>query len=203
LRIGGTAGQQKGSAPARAESTGPGSTPPEALLPAVELAGESEAAVAARDLKAAVALKVPRIPDSEAAEPPPRGEPEAAPPTRAASDAGLESERLKEEQTAAPDGAALGPLIPPVLLRAAWRSYPDVARKRKSQGMVEVRILVDVNGNVADVEVLRSSGEETLNQTALESARTMVFRPATRGGQPVPVWFNYRFDFSLPQPGSS
>ena len=40
--------------------------------------------------------------------------------------------------------------------------------------------------------------DPALSAAAIESARSMKFRPATRGGRPVSVWYNYRFDFTLP-----
>jgi protein TonB len=90
------------------------------------------------------------------------------------------------------------PLEPPVVLRAAWFAYPEEARRRRSEGNVEVRILVDTAGGVAAVELEEGAADTTLNAAALAAARTMRFRPARRGDQPVTVWFNYRFSFALP-----
>ena len=89
-------------------------------------------------------------------------------------------------------------LIPPVVLKAAWLEYPRDARKRKSEGDVEVRILVDATGSVDDVTIESGTSDESLNRAALDAAHTMRFRAAQQGGRPVAVWFNYRFTFRLP-----
>lgn len=95
-------------------------------------------------------------------------------------------------------GGVNGLLIPPVVIKAAWLEYPREARKRKSEGSVEVRILVDLDGQVSAVEVERGTSDESLNQAALAAARLMRFRAARQGGRPVAVWFNYQFSFRLP-----
>jgi protein TonB len=105
------------------------------------------------------------------------------------------------ESEPSPVVAPVGPLIPPVLLKAAWLPYPDQALKRKAEAHVEVRILVGEDGNVANVELAAPAVDSALGRAALESARSMKFKPATRGGVPVPVWYSYRFDFSLPRSG--
>jgi protein TonB len=121
------------------------------------------------------------------------------PPSPDAANGAADMAPLAPDTTVAPPAAApLAPLEPPVVLRAAWFAYPEEARRRRSEGDVEVRILVDTSGGVQAVELEEGAIDTTLNAAALDAARTMRFRPARRGDVPVAVWFNYRFSFALP-----
>ncbi|HEX7880182.1 MAG TPA: energy transducer TonB, partial [Candidatus Eisenbacteria bacterium] len=95
-------------------------------------------------------------------------------------------------------GGGEGLLLPPVVLKAAWLEYPKEARKRKSEGDVELRILVNESGGVSAVEIEKGSSDPLLDQAAIDAARTMRFRAARQGTRPVAVWFNYQFSFRLP-----
>lgn len=177
--------------PVRFEAADSGNTPP-ALLSLLE-----PGAAHPGDDRAPITLEVsPPAPPDTAPESPPVVEPPliavvppGPPPVEtpvAPSDAGPEP----------PAEAAV--LSPPIVLRAAWFSYPEEARRRRAEGNVDVRILVDTGGGVAAVTIESGVADSTLNRAALDAARTMKFRPAHRGGTPVAVWFNYRFTFALP-----
>jgi protein TonB len=61
---------------------------------------------------------------------------------------------------------------------------------------VIVRILVDEGGAVARAEVYQPrAGLEEFERAALAAARNLRFRPALRGGAPVPAWLNWPVDF--------
>jgi TonB family protein len=69
-------------------------------------------------------------------------------------------------------------------------------------GTVEMSILVDEKGNVAEARVLRvesrPSGAEyeaVLRDAALKSAQKWRFEPAQQGGVAVRVWLPVRIDF--------
>ncbi len=169
------------------------------------------------DLARGVTLAVPRVVEEPQADPAvpavppqdtPAGEEEGRSlealdrPGRDADSEAHEAAALPEAISPAPPGApraSEGPLISPVLLRAAWVPYPAEALRRKMEGPVEVRVRVEVDGTVTDVEIVSSSPDSSLNRAALESARSMIFRPATQSGRSVSVWYNYRFDFKLPR----
>ncbi|MBI5063722.1 MAG: energy transducer TonB [Desulfatitalea sp.] len=59
--------------------------------------------------------------------------------------------------------------------------YPSAARRRNLQGTVLLEVLVDREGQAAKVEVLRGSGHEMLDRSALDSVRRWRFTPARRG----------------------
>lgn len=55
-----------------------------------------------------------------------------------------------------------------------------------------VRVLVDRDGRVAEVRILRSSGSETVDRTFADGLRTARFRAALLDDTPVPAWFETR-----------
>ncbi|WP_332813547.1 energy transducer TonB, partial [Ramlibacter sp.] len=68
---------------------------------------------------------------------------------------------------------------------------PAISRRLGEYGTVLLRVTVGVNGTATRVELARSSGYERLDKAALEGARKLKFRPATRNG--VPVEWTYDF----------
>lgn len=171
-------------------------------------AGDSSRPVDPLETGAAVELDLPRIPEPPVP-PPPKPDPDTSrsekPPGPPPSEAGPAggNDVVNAEPQASPDAVPklAAPLVPPVLLKAAWLPYPEGALKRKAEAHVEVRILVGEDGSVARVELAEAAVDSALARAAIESARSMKFKPASRGGVPVPVWYSYRFDFSLPGPG--
>ncbi len=67
-----------------------------------------------------------------------------------------------------------------------------------NQGSVDIEIYVLPNGRVGDARVLRSSGFERMDQSALEEARRRWrMLPATRDGEPFAQWHRLRVVFKL------
>lgn len=76
--------------------------------------------------------------------------------------------------------------------------YPRPAMQRGLQGTVLLRIAVDHQGRVQQVEIEQSSGHAQLDRAALlQVSRHWRFRPALRGGQPVAGWVRVPIEFSL------
>jgi protein TonB len=89
-------------------------------------------------------------------------------------------------------------VIPPVLLRKPADEYPGPARQARVEGVVELRALVDENGAVVDVEVVRSSRRGYRFETAAErQARGRRYRPATKNDVPVRVWLPIVVNFKI------
>jgi len=74
----------------------------------------------------------------------------------------------------------------PIPLYKPEPPYSEEARKAKYQGTVELWIVVDAHGNVADVRVARPLGMG-LDEKAVEAVHTWRFKPAYRNGVAVPV----------------
>ncbi|MEO0098662.1 MAG: energy transducer TonB [candidate division WOR-3 bacterium] len=78
-------------------------------------------------------------------------------------------------------------------------SYPERARQAGIEGQVVVKVLLDIDGSVMEVELLKSSGNEALDEAALNAARQAKFTPAKQREIPVRVWVSIPFNFSLRQ----
>jgi TonB family protein len=86
----------------------------------------------------------------------------------------------------------------PVLLREVKPQYTSDAMRAKIQGTVLVECVVNKDGTVGDVQIVRSLDSVFgLDQEAIKAARQWRFRPGTRGGEPVPVLITIQLDFSL------
>jgi len=81
----------------------------------------------------------------------------------------------------------------PAELRAI---YPEQGRREQLEADVALQLLVDAGGKVADVRVLRASGDG-FDEAAQVAARRILFRPAERGGRPVAVWIPFTLKFRL------
>ncbi len=77
--------------------------------------------------------------------------------------------------------------------------YPERARQAGIEGQVVVKALLDIDGSVMEVEILKSSGNEALDEAALSAARMAKFTPARQRENPVRVWVSIPFNFSLRQ----
>jgi protein TonB len=68
-------------------------------------------------------------------------------------------------------------------------AYPPLARQQRVGGVVILRALIDDNGSVEQVQVLRGIKPDLgLDAAASSSVRNWRFRPATKDGVPVKIW---------------
>jgi len=67
-------------------------------------------------------------------------------------------------------------------------------------GEVILSLAVGVEGTPTEVQLVRSSGNEALDQAAVEGVQDWKFKPATRGGQPQPTTIQVPVSFNVPQP---
>lgn len=68
------------------------------------------------------------------------------------------------------------------------------------EGLVVLRLLVDVHGNVAQVSVTTGSGFTLLDEAAVDAARRWRFEPARDGDRPIAMPHEVRFRFRLDNP---
>ena len=80
--------------------------------------------------------------------------------------------------------------------RPTQPSYTDKARHALLQGTTVLWIVVGVHGDVEQAAVEKPLGLG-LDENALRTARTWKFKPATRGGTPIPVRLRVETSFSL------
>ncbi len=74
--------------------------------------------------------------------------------------------------------------------------YSEEARRDKLEGTVLLGVVVDAQGNVSDVRVLKPLGKG-LDEKAIGTVRTWKFRPGMRDGVPVPVRVAIEVAFKL------
>jgi protein TonB len=76
--------------------------------------------------------------------------------------------------------------------------YPAEMIRLGKEGVVEVEILVNPDGRVAEARILKSSGFSAFDRSTMEEARRKWrFKPATRDGVPYAQWTRQRVVFEL------
>jgi TonB family protein len=84
----------------------------------------------------------------------------------------------------------------PVVIDKINPKYPEEARKEKVMGVVTLETVINENGTVDEIEVLRSP-DERLSEAAVEAVSQWTFEPALCDGRPVGVYYNLTIKFSL------
>lgn len=78
--------------------------------------------------------------------------------------------------------------------------YPMSAIRGGHEGSLDLEVYVLANGRVGDARVVRSTGFDALDRSAMDEAkRKWRLAPATRNGEPVPQWHRLRVTFRLNQ----
>lgn len=89
-----------------------------------------------------------------------------------------------------------GDVRAPVKIHAPQPQYTPIARKARIQGVVIAQAVIDEEGNVASLEVLKGL-PMGLSETAVEAMERWKFEPATLNGEPVAVYYNLTVNFRL------
>ncbi|HEY8147339.1 MAG TPA: TonB family protein [Vicinamibacteria bacterium] len=91
-------------------------------------------------------------------------------------------------------------VIAPVALNKPSFTYPPIALRQRIEGKVDLSVLVDERGGVADARVVSGAGGRAgLNEAASDYVRRWKFRPATKEGVPVKTWTPVSVVFMLPR----
>ena len=78
-------------------------------------------------------------------------------------------------------------------------NYPPMAIQNKIQGKVIVQFVVEKDGSVGEVKVVRSVDKD-LDEEAIRLVKTLPdFTPGRQNGQAVPVWYTLPVTFKLPK----
>jgi protein TonB len=86
----------------------------------------------------------------------------------------------------------------PQPIETASPTYPEMARRAGVEGVVWVQSLVDKEGKVRDVRIVKPSGANAgFEEAAIEAAKKTLWKPAISNGQPVAVWISYKIIFTL------
>jgi len=89
-----------------------------------------------------------------------------------------------------------GDVKAPVKISSVDPQYTEIARKARIEGMVIIEAIIDREGNVTDVRVLKPL-PMGLDQAAMEAVKKWKYKPGTLNGQPVPVIYNLTVNFRL------
>ena len=89
-----------------------------------------------------------------------------------------------------------GDVQPPEKIYGPTPRYTEEGRQSRTQGVVILEAIVDTEGNVDSVKVLKGL-PNGLSESAVETARTWRYRPALLRGRPVAVLLNLTIRFSL------
>ena len=83
----------------------------------------------------------------------------------------------------------------PVKIVDVTPHYPAISQNAHIQGVVILEAVLDVNGTVQSVRLLRSV--PTLDEAAMDAVRRWRYTPALLNGQPVPVVMTVTVNFTL------
>jgi TonB family protein len=94
----------------------------------------------------------------------------------------------------------------PKLIYSVQPEFSEQARKRKIAANSTVKFIVQADGSVRNVKVIKSAAEHytnskdreaavTLDPNAMEAVRQYRFQPATFQGKPVPCWVTLEVNF--------
>ncbi len=142
------------------------------------------------------------LPDSAVSSPPGAAAPspsvqEGAEEDRAAVIGGSPDQPGDKPQQASgvPAGTPAFPLQAPKALRTPAPEYPEEARWEKRTGLATLGFRIEIDGSVAEVRMLHSSGHADLDAAAMDSLRHWRFvRPP---GAESTYWYRYVFRFEL------
>ena len=88
-----------------------------------------------------------------------------------------------------------GRIAMPQRVTTAQPVYPPIARQGRVQGVVEVAIVIDINGNVEKAQVVKSIPQ--LDKAALDAVKQWKYAPTLVNGSAVPVTMVVQVAFTL------
>jgi TonB family protein len=87
--------------------------------------------------------------------------------------------------------------VRPLVRRRDLPRYTARARRAGLEGTVELALLIDEHGAVADVTLLHDGAGEELVLESLATVREWTFSPARKDRRPVKVWQEVAIDFTI------
>jgi protein TonB len=104
---------------------------------------------------------------------------------------------VAETATALPAADARDITPPSALSYHAAIGYPPMSRYMNDEGAVVVTFIIGKDGRVRDPRIAKSSGFEDMDQMALASVGTWLYRPAEKDGASIEVRTKAHLEFNL------
>jgi protein TonB len=96
----------------------------------------------------------------------------------------LVSHHVAKGDTDTPIETRFGASVAPSFLHREMPVYPMMARKLSREGKVVLKLTIDENGNLLDVDVIEKAGYG-FTEAAVEAVKKSTFLPAKRDGKPI------------------
>lgn len=77
--------------------------------------------------------------------------------------------------------------------------YPPAAQRAKVSGQVSVRFVVEKNGEISNIQLVKGLGFGTGEEAIRLVEKIPRWTPGRQNGQPVRVWYNLPINFIMPQ----
>jgi protein TonB len=175
---------------ASSASSEPSATPAAAPIGAPEPTSAS----GARALPAGAPAPMPETPKADPADPAQSAEPPAAAAAPAAAQRPDIAPAPPAPRGQAPGSAAVSP---PVLTERVEPAYPDLARRRRIEGWVDLEFDIDRSGRPSGIRVVESSPSAIFDAAAQRALQRWRFQPAQRDGVPEAARSRTRIVFRL------
>ena len=93
--------------------------------------------------------------------------------------------------------AVIPPRFDPAYLNNPLPVYPNMSRRLREIGVVQLRVRVNAAGEPLEIQLFKSSGYERLDASARAAMQKWKFQPARRNGNSVEAWVIVPLEFSL------
>ena len=90
-----------------------------------------------------------------------------------------------------------GEALPFLIAMSKPIQYPGWARRKGSEGLLIAALEILEDGSVGRWKIIRSTGEESLDQAATKAFLTWKFQPAVKNGKPVRTCIRVPINFEL------
>lgn len=124
-------------------------------------------------------------------------EPLVEPPKAVAEPAPVAPAVAAEAPVPAPPAPLIEPRFDANYLDNPKPPYPGLSKRLGEQGVVQLRVFVNVDGSVGRLELRRGSGHPRLDQSAMSAVQHWRFVPARQGSAPVAAWVVVPIHFTL------
>lgn len=88
-------------------------------------------------------------------------------------------------------------VTPPRIVERKQPEYPAELREARVEGKVILQAVIDTDGRVSAIDVLRTSKQIAMDNAAIDAVRQWRYEPARKDGEPVKVLFTVVVNFDL------